>query len=695
MLEQLRRNSRSFLIWLIFGVIIAAFVLFFGPQAGPDMLGCGASKDSAVVVDGSEVTPHSWRFAMNGLGFGSGGGPQAYARRHTAIDYLVERELLANAARQAGFRISDDLVNERIKSGVIYVMGHRQDASGAFFRDGVFEYELLQRTAHQLGLPSVAHFIEEQRREQLADAMRDLILASVQVSEEEALAAYIHENTTVSVEYVKFEVGEYAAAMKLGDADLRTFAAAHPEEIETRWTRDKARWEREQEWVLVRHVFVRKGDDDAEAEERARLLRARITSGEELAAVALEASEDERSRYRGGNIGWRPADSLGFGNELVEAARELEAGALSEVVATATGYHVFQIEKRHEGALSLEEKRLDLAAEIAPAFYGRERARLDAEAALAAAGETPLDELFERVVEPPRMPDLPPGMTQEDLDRIMRQLQEQGTDGGGPMFEFDPGGEGEGAFEDEGAFEGEGEGDQGMIFDDQAPSRAARLQGAGGAPRRSDLQVMRTWGGPGNAADGPRSRSWEGPNVLAQAGAEPVEVEAPEPARPEPGEAFPEASGVAKPGLKRLGPISRTEHLRELGRSRELVADLFDRLDTGKVAERVYRVEEPEGFVVVKLTDRRDADLEQFAEEKREVVHGMRLQRGLDVLYHWVEEKCRAAGQAGKIRVNRAYLVPDEDAAEGEFPYGACQNLSHGTVAGQLSTRAPQPSLGF
>jgi hypothetical protein len=32
MLEQLRRNSRSFLIWVLFGIIIAAFVLTFGTQ---------------------------------------------------------------------------------------------------------------------------------------------------------------------------------------------------------------------------------------------------------------------------------------------------------------------------------------------------------------------------------------------------------------------------------------------------------------------------------------------------------------------------------------------------------------------------------------------------------------------------------------------------------------------------------------
>ncbi|MBT8495376.1 MAG: SurA N-terminal domain-containing protein, partial [Deltaproteobacteria bacterium] len=64
MLEQLRRQSGSFIIWFIFAIIIAAFVLFFGPQATGE-LGCGAADDFIVDVDGNAMDIHDWRFAMN------------------------------------------------------------------------------------------------------------------------------------------------------------------------------------------------------------------------------------------------------------------------------------------------------------------------------------------------------------------------------------------------------------------------------------------------------------------------------------------------------------------------------------------------------------------------------------------------------------------------------------------------------
>jgi hypothetical protein len=33
MLEQMRRNSRSVLIWTLFGIIIVVFIISFGPQS--------------------------------------------------------------------------------------------------------------------------------------------------------------------------------------------------------------------------------------------------------------------------------------------------------------------------------------------------------------------------------------------------------------------------------------------------------------------------------------------------------------------------------------------------------------------------------------------------------------------------------------------------------------------------------------
>ena len=94
MLEQLRRNSRSFIIWILFGIIIAVFIISFGPQASPDSLGCGKSNEFALEVQGEEVSVNSWRFGVNGVNWlrlSRGGQDAASMRRQLAVDLLVQR----------------------------------------------------------------------------------------------------------------------------------------------------------------------------------------------------------------------------------------------------------------------------------------------------------------------------------------------------------------------------------------------------------------------------------------------------------------------------------------------------------------------------------------------------------------------------------------------------------------------------
>jgi len=126
MLEQLRRNSRSFIIWVLFGIIIAVFIINFGPQAN-QTIGCGASSPYVMDIDGGEVDEHGWRFAMNT----SQGRMTEQQRREQSLELLLAREILAQAAEKAGFRVDTDMVNEHIKVGDIYVLGQRADGDVA------------------------------------------------------------------------------------------------------------------------------------------------------------------------------------------------------------------------------------------------------------------------------------------------------------------------------------------------------------------------------------------------------------------------------------------------------------------------------------------------------------------------------------------------------------------------------------
>ncbi|MCQ8115649.1 peptidylprolyl isomerase, partial [Vibrio parahaemolyticus] len=87
----------------------------------------------------------------------------------------------------------------------------------------------------------------------------------------------------------------------------------------------------------------------------------RLAGGADFAAVAREVSDDKLSRARGGLLGWRPADSIGYGKEVVEAAKGLEPGKVSGVIETPAGFHILKIEQKSDKGLTLEQKRNDLA----------------------------------------------------------------------------------------------------------------------------------------------------------------------------------------------------------------------------------------------------------------------------------------------------------------------------------------------
>ena len=677
MLEQLRRNSRSFIIWILFGIIIAVFIVSFGPQANPESLGCGASAEYAMEVEGEEVGLGSWRFAMNGL---RGGGNTA-ARSQRAFDLLVERELLAQAAEERGFRVPDDVVNKAIAAGEFYILGHRIriDQPG-FWRD----YRQLEQFSTSLGMPGVAQLVEEQRREHLAEYMRHLFLTSSTVSAEEVRQRYIQENTKVTVDYVKFDVARYRSALELGEEDIQRYAASRQGELEKAWEQEKAQWSTERDRVLARHILVlpepAEGEEASAARDRARAeaeaARARITGGASFGEVAREVSDDKLTRARGGLLGWRPAESLGYGTEVVEAAKGLEVGQVSEVVETTRGFHLLKIEDRSDKALTFEQKRMDLAARQATDHYARALARRDAERALAKASGKKLDEVFERKASPPPSfgaGELPEGLPPEILEQLEQIQREQGG-----SIQFQPGPAGEGA---------PGEGGEGA-----APAGEGAAPGGEGQGEEAGEGEE-----PGDETGSLILR--EGRTVRAQAGG--TEPAAPPPASA-PGSAGGDAAAAAEaeqlpevkveePGVQSVGPVSRSRSfLAGVGESEELLTDLFENLEVGAVSGKVYPVGgTTEGFVIVQLTAREDADETKLDDEREELTASLSYEKGVSRLASWLVKRCQSATRDGDIKVNRR-ILEDEDDPQKRFDYQPCATFSEIEIFRQLASRPPR-----
>ena len=222
MLEQMRKSSQSLLIYVLFGIVIAVFIINFGPQSrGGSCESTMANDHFAAKVSGQLVTKNDFRYGFLVLGGAQYPAQMAKQQRlkETVMDKLIERELLASEAERLGYVISDEEVEDQIGDTKIIGLGYPRTVQ-RMTKDGKFNYDAFKNFVQfELGVTPQG-FIEEQKKELLAARVRDLLRGSVTVSPNEVKADYLRKNLQVNLEYVRF------AARGQGDADDAPPAAA-------------------------------------------------------------------------------------------------------------------------------------------------------------------------------------------------------------------------------------------------------------------------------------------------------------------------------------------------------------------------------------------------------------------------------------------------------------------------------------
>ena len=656
MLEQLRRNSRSFIIWVLFGIIIAVFVISFGPQADQQVSCVGRTSQAILEVDGSEVGPESWRFANNemtrrarAMTAQGGRAPNDNQLRGAAMEALLERQLLANAATALGYEVTEDVVADIVVAeGYFYALGARIRGDGAYVTDGKPDIKQLTAMATStFGQRSLEDFMTEQRHEVLADLMRTLIRRSVQVSTEELRSEFIHENTSATVDVVRFERSFYNG-LTLSDEHVAAYLKDHEEEVKKKYEADAPKYKDSKPEVRARHIFFRKPptvhsskDKDAGAappdiaKERAEAAHKKLIAGADFATLAQELSDDKRTGKKGGDMGWRRQSSIGYGKELSDKAKELTPGQLSEVVATPSGYHILRIDDRREGDLTFDQVKSEIAEKLARDHYARQAARKDAEEALrrATAGEK-LDDLFARY----KAGGAGQQFTPEQLQELMRQ---QG------------------------------------------------IKGRSGAVIHESPNILASWSAAGDAAQLLRKQPQPGVTVPLATGAPPAKKHEKQPTFKSPEDGLPRPEKPRPAQVRKYTYVTRTlDGKLAFGKSQDAEKAIFETLTVGQLADTLFPVtilqatqagafaEAGDGFVLVKLLDRKDPDLTQFDKD----LDNLRLRalqaKGQEAIRSWLSQRCQALLKDKKIGLDRRVLQDANDPKAAKNPYKPCQDLS-------------------
>jgi peptidyl-prolyl cis-trans isomerase D len=294
----------------------------------------------------------------------------------SAASALLRSGLLAWQGQQMGLTVSDAEVREYLRGAGLV------DASGKLDREAITNY-----AEREFG--SVRRFQERLRGDLLAEKTSRLLRDSASVSDAELRDALRYQLEEVKIAAVKFDGRTLTEGLEVPEEAGRALLEKDPERVRTSYEARRSEFDRPEQ-ARARHLLVRfQPDDDAskqDARKRIDALRERIAAGADFADVATEASEDDATREKGGELGWIVRG--GVVKPLEDAAFSQAPGALGEVIETPQGYHLVRVEERQPArVVSFEEAQAQVAQDLARVDAAVAAARVRAEEVSRAVAE--------------------------------------------------------------------------------------------------------------------------------------------------------------------------------------------------------------------------------------------------------------------------------------------------------------------
>lgn len=398
MLTDLRESSQSFLIYILFGILIFVFIFFFGPQAegcDPNPAGLTARVGWAASIEGEEITQQMVEGILRGQRVDSlDDAALAQVRRRTLLS-LVDQVRRAQRAEAAGITVTEDEL-----SAYITDKDKNPDIASAFDPNGRFIYDRFVSIVTQGYGLTLDSFRRMKRWDLLAQKHRKFLASQVRVGEPEIRTAWERRERKYNLEYAAFGPDTVPAdAVQIATAEeASAWAKANADAVKTYYEENETEFRRDKE-VKIRRVLLKvpkDAADAAKAEVKAKaekLLADARAEGADFAAIA-KASSEGFYKDQGGDMGWRSTGNSSKDDYAVFT--KLEAGQVSDVQETPIG---LWFAKAEEVRPAIDKKLEEVEGEIAQKLLAGERrtaaVRTRAEAFLAeAAGKPDLESVL-------------------------------------------------------------------------------------------------------------------------------------------------------------------------------------------------------------------------------------------------------------------------------------------------------------
>lgn len=297
MLEVFRRHSRSTLIYVLFGMLIAVFILTFNTASklnkGEAIETEVMAEVAGVTIDGSTLNlamllstdpppPSQNKFealqAENAydryrLRY-AGGNPEAAGllphpgkpsaiKAEKVMAELIEEVLVARDAKQRGLAVADTELAKRV------VMLQRVFGQELTDENGNFDSKKYdQFVRFRLGT-SKASLEEFLRREILRDKMAQIVTQGIVVAPQEIDALYLADTQRPRLELLTIDAVTVSRAISVTTADADAWSAGHAEAIAAEFAAQASKYKVPEKYN-IRGILVAapSGDDETDAAKK-------------------------------------------------------------------------------------------------------------------------------------------------------------------------------------------------------------------------------------------------------------------------------------------------------------------------------------------------------------------------------------------------------------------------------------------
>jgi peptidyl-prolyl cis-trans isomerase D len=378
MLRVLRESAGSWIIKVLMGIMVAAFVL----------VGTGSYKayrtSKIATVNGEKISIGEYQTAYYNIlenirrQFGNQLNDEMMKMlniQQQALDQVIEITLLRQTAEANKIEVSDKELADAIVKIPVFQDNGKFDAK---------RYKLLLNQNRM----TPESFEAMQKEAMLMDKLRSIVTSCAKVSDDEGKKWYLWENASATIDYVVFSP-DADANVEISDAMLEEYYNAHKEEYKTEPVRkvrylkfDPASYkdrvsvtddeiqqyytDHEEEFIvdetasgrqIVLKVAEKAPADEVEKRRQEALaIFDKAKSGEDFAELAKKYSEGP-DKENGGAFG--PFSRKGTLPAIADAAFSLEIGGISEPIRTRFGWHIIKIETRTPETTSPLEKVSD------------------------------------------------------------------------------------------------------------------------------------------------------------------------------------------------------------------------------------------------------------------------------------------------------------------------------------------------